>query len=141
MGDPRMRGFAVPVRTLVGRMLTAIGVIGLLYGVGIVMLFTPEDPALSTRTPFTVAAATTGLAGLAVVALWRSRVLVAPVSPRRYLIWTVLMAGVGEVGYLVGATGYVINGDTLAIAIGAVLFIFSILILSSTVGSVEFTEQ
>lgn len=141
MGDPRLRGLALPVRTLVGRMLTTIGVIGLLYGVGIVILFTPADPATSTRTAFTVVTAVLGLLGLAVVAWWRSRVLGAPIAPRRFLVWTVLMAGVGEVGYLIGATGYVVNGDTLAIAVGAVTFILAILILGSTVGSVEFTTE
>lgn len=135
MTDPNYPGLAVPVTKLTSRILTGVGVLGLVYGVGIILLVTPGEGA---QTPFALGAGVAGLAGVVWAMVWRNRMLTTPVHPRRFLSTAVIAAAVTELGLLIGITGYVTAGDLLGPAIGGVLFIVGILILSSTIGSVEF---
>jgi hypothetical protein len=134
MTEPNYPGLTVPATRLASRILTGVGILGLIYGAGIIFLVTPGEGSSSL---FIAGSALFGVAGMVWAVLWRNRVLAKPTGPRRFLTGTVIAAAVAELGLLVGLTGYVTTGDLLGPAIGGVLFILSILILGSTIGSVE----
>jgi len=137
MADPDYPGLAMPVTRLAARILSGVGFLGLAYGVGIILLVTPQGESDSGPT-VAVISGVLGLAGIVWVVVARNRLLARPAHPRGFLTAIVVSAGVCELGLLIGITGFVVTGDLLGPAIGGVCFVVGILILGSTIGSVEF---